>query len=217
MNEGAAAGSMALVCCGAGANAPSGICRNRMETWMTTTQRWLPLFALALALGACSKNEPADTAAAPTAAPAAATADAPAAAAVAAVADEISDMSGEIALTGARMARYYVALDKLATLQKQNPELEELAMDANESTEQFVARIEREPRIAAALAASGMSALEYARTSEALVSSLFAQGMMEAGLTKELPPDANKANIEFVKAHQAEIEAKMKAAGDDAG
>ena len=184
---------------------------------MTPTQRCLSLLALALALGACSKDQPADTAAAPAAGPAAAAPQAPAAAAVAAATDEIADMSGEIPLTEARMARYYIALEKLAALEKQEPELEELAMDANETTEQFVARIEREPRIAAALAASGMSALEYARTSEALVASMFAQGMIEAGLTKELPPGANKANIEFVKAHQAEIEAKMKAAGSDAG
>lgn len=183
---------------------------------MTNTQRWLPLIALALALGACSKNEPAATTGT-AAAPAAATPEASAASPVAAVAeatDEIADLTGEIPLTEARMARYYVALEKLAALQQQHKDLEDFAMDASENTAQFVARVEREPRIVAALAEAGMSPLEYTRTSEALVASLFAYGMLEAGAIKELPPEANKDNVAFVKAHKAEIEARMKAGGD---
>lgn len=178
---------------------------------MTPMHRWLSLLALALALGACSDDRPADTAAAP--APAASEAATSTPADAPAGTGELADLTGEIALDKARLDRYFAALASLGALVKQDPSLEQFEMGDSETTDQFVARIEAEPRIRAALAEAGMSAREYARTSEALVASMFAVGMLEAGAIKELPPEANKANVEFVKAHMAEIESRMKALG----
>ena len=180
---------------------------------MTPMQRWLSPFALALALAACSDDRPADTAAAPppaaSEAPTATPANAPA------DTENLGDITGEIALDKARLDRYFAALANLGALVKQDPSLDGLEMGDSETTEQFVARIEAQPRIRAALAQAGMSAREYVRTSEALVASMYLVSMLETGTIKELPPEANKANVEFVKAHMAEIEPRMEALGAD--
>lgn len=179
---------------------------------MTSMQRWLAPLALALALAACSGDRPADSAAAPAAAAPEAPAATPADAATAA-AEELANISGEIALDKARLDRYFAAMSNLNALVKQDPALEDVEMGDSETTDQFVARIEAEPRVRAALAQAGMSAREYTLTSEALVASMYVVTMLETGTIKELPPEANKANVEFVKAHMAEIESRMQALG----
>jgi len=54
-----------------------------------------------------------------------------------------------------------------------------------------------------------MSVRDYAYTAQSLVGTMMAVGAVEAGLVKEIPEEVNPRNVEFVKAHRAELEKMM--------
>ena len=175
----------------------------------------LPLSAaLVLALAAC--NKPADTANAPAdAAPVAtvATVVAPAAdnAIVQAPADAGSIDTYDLTMDNVHaMMKAQVAL---AAAEKADPTLDS-AMNISEETDaQYVARLESTPKVRAAIEAAGMSVHDYAYTAQSLVATMMAVGAVEAGQLKDIPDGVNPRNVEFVKAHRAELEKMMQPEG----
>ena len=183
---------------------------------MRIARRTLPLLALALVLAAChGRDAPATDAA--TAAPAA---EVPTAATVTEApetAPAADTASFELTMDG--VDRWLAATRDIAELVKQDPALEDAtAMDANEGTDAFVARLDSLPKVAAAIRGAGLSTRDYAMTSEAVTGALFAVGMLEAGAIKELPPELkDNQHVRFVQEHKDEIGAKIKAMQADAG
>ena len=54
---------------------------------------------------------------------------------------------------------------------------------------------------------------DYAYTTQSLVATMMAVGAVEAGQLKDMPEGVNPHNVEFVKAHGAQIQKKMEALG----
>lgn len=174
---------------------------------------------LLLALAACAKQEtpPPETTAAPAVGPAedaaAAATAAPQDAAPETGAPETGTLNpGTIELTMPRVERWLAATAKIGGLVEKDPSLEDVtAMDASESIDTYVARLESHPGVAAAIASAGTSPRDYALTSAAVTAAMFAQGMLEAGAIKQLPEGINQQHVDFIREHKDEIAAKMKA------
>jgi len=169
----------------------------------------LPLSAaLVLALAAC--NKPADTATA--SADVATTATVVAApAAEPAVAQAPAD-SGSIVTYDLTMDNVHAMMKAqvaLAAVEKADPTLDSAMNISEENDAQYVARLESTPKVRAAIEAAGMSVRDYAYTAQSLVGTMMAVGAVEAGLVKEIPEEVNPRNVEFVKAHRAELEKMM--------
>jgi hypothetical protein len=95
--------------------------------------------------------------------------------------------------------------EKLPNLNMADPRLKTLS--------DIEAAIKREPLIANALHASGMSARDYAKFTLAFFQAAMIQGMQKSGLVKEIPKElqatVNLENVKFVEANQAEISKLM--------
>ena len=171
-------------------------------------------FALVLALAACTK--PADTAS--PAGPS--TVATPATAAAVSVASDAqapaaggSDSIDNFELTMANVDAWMHAQKALGEAVKKYPSLDPAINISEENDAQYVARLDASPEMKAAIESAGMSVRDYAYTSQSLVATLMAVGAVEAGQLKEIPEGINPRNVDFVKAHRAEIEARMKAMG----
>lgn len=91
------------------------------------------------------------------------------------------------------------------------------AANDDESLDQMAARFDRDPVMRKGIKAAGLTAREYS-----LITLTLMQAMMADGLLQKYPnakkPDMNLANLEFVKAHRAELEAATKELqGGDSG
>jgi hypothetical protein len=171
-------------------------------------------FALVLVLAACTK--PADTAApagASTVATPATTAAASAASEAQAPATGGSDSIDNFELTMANVDAWMHAQKALGEAVKKDPSLDPAMNVSEENDAQYVARLEASPAMKAAIESAGMSVHDYAYTSQSLVATLMVVGAVEGGQLKDIPEGVNPRNVDFVKAHRAEIEAKMKAMG----
>lgn len=119
---------------------------------------------------------------------------------------------GAIELTMPRVERWLAATAKIAGLIEKDPSLEDItAMDANESMETYVTRLESHPGVVAAIGSAGETPRDYAMTSAAVTAAMFAQGMLEAGAIKQLPEGINQQHVDFIREHKDEIATKMKA------
>ena len=76
---------------------------------------------------------------------------------------------------------------------------------------EMTAAMQKEPVVAQALAAAGLTAREYAKFLFAYMSSGMVAGMMEQGTVKEVPKElatsVNIENVKFFQAHKAELQA----------
>lgn len=183
------------------------------------TSNLLPMILLPLLLVACSRD---DAPAAGTAAsPAAADGEAPAAtappASEAAPATE-APAAGGLDLDGFelsmdRVDRWIDANRKISAVVQQDRSLEDVvAANANEPRDTYIARLESSPRVAAAIESAGLTTREYALTTETLIGSVLALGMVDAGAIPELPPAMRDSQpLRFVQANRAEIDAKLQA------
>jgi hypothetical protein len=177
----------------------------------------MPL-SLVLAAAACSKPA-ADTAAeAATAGTAPATADA-AAAAPAGSASKPVDMSAtddHFVLTMDKFDAYYATIAKLSDqMMAAGDEAEDMddatAMDASESVDQYIARVEADPRARALITSAGMSVSDYAHTNEALLAGMMMAGALESGALKTIPDGVDPQYVKFAQVHKAELAAKVAA------
>jgi hypothetical protein len=68
-------------------------------------------------------------------------------------------------------------------------------------------RIEREPDLADAIRAAGLTTREYSLLTLSYFNAVFALNMKKDGTIKELPPDILPENIAFIQANEAELNA----------
>ena len=85
------------------------------------------------------------------------------------------------------------------------------AMDASETADQYIARIEADPKAKALVTSAGMSVSDYAHTNEALLAGMMTASALKSGALKKIPDGIDPQYVEFAQRHQAELEAKMKA------
>jgi hypothetical protein len=175
----------------------------------------LALVVALVALAACSK--PAGTEGAAVAPDAAATA-APAAPADAPKATETA-ASGFV-LDMAKVDAYYATIGKITEMSMADPSLttgkdgeedDRVSMDASESVDEYIARVEADPKAKRLVTSAGMSVSDFAHTNAAMLEGMMAAGMMEATGKKEIPAGINPQYVEFARQHKAELEAKIEA------
>jgi hypothetical protein len=69
----------------------------------------------------------------------------------------------------------------------------------------FAARIDKEPRLAAAIKSAGLTSREYATLTLCYYPAMFAYSAKKAGAIKELPKDILPDNIALIEANEAEL------------
>jgi hypothetical protein len=177
------------------------------------TLKWTVAVAI-LALAACNKPAapPVDNAS-PSTAPAPATAAMPAHASVAPAPDANTGTIDTYELTMPNVDKVLKAQVALGAAVKADPTLDPGMNISEENDAQYVARVESTPKLKAAIESAGISVHDYAYTMQSLFATMMAVGAVKAGQLKEIPDGVNPRNVEFIKAHGPEIEAKMKALG----
>ena len=173
---------------------------------MSNVLRLSSCLLVAATLVACNQSEPA--------APAAAT-DAPASTAsvtapqTAPAATPPTADAAPVALSMDKVRTYVQALKNLAAAHKADPAVDSAQDISEENAAQYRARLQADPKIRAAIEAAGMSTNDFASVGDALIGAMMAQAALEAGQLKTLPEDVDPAAVEFVKQHQAELQALM--------
>jgi hypothetical protein len=181
----------------------------------------LALAVAFVALAACSKPAATDGAAAAPDAPASA---APAPTAATAAPAEAPKSTGTAAsgfvLDMAKVDAYYATIGKITEMSIADPSLatgkdgeedDRVSMDASESVDEYIARIEADPKAKRLVTSAGMSVSDFAHTNAAMLEGMMGAGMMEATGKKDLPPGINRQYVEFARQHKAELEAKIEA------
>ena len=166
---------------------------------MHRSLRWLLPLSLVVVAAACSKPAADNPAAAPAAVGVAAAN--PADAGTTPVDMSVSDTG--FVLTMDKVDAYYATIGKLSGMAAAagdggNEDMDDVtAMNGSESIDEYIARIEADPKARAMITSAGMSVSDYAHTNEALMS-----GMMTAG---DFPEAASAAMEEMLKkaAHRA--------------
>jgi hypothetical protein len=74
------------------------------------------------------------------------------------------------------------------------------------SLAEMAARIDKEPRLAAAIKAGGMSSREFATITLAFYQAMFAHMVQKAGATKELPKEISAENVAFVRDNESALQ-----------
>ncbi len=173
----------------------------------------LTLAVAVLALAACKPAAQTDKAVPSTAtAPVPATAAMPAHASVAPATAETGSID-TYELTMPNVDKVLQAQVALGQAVKADRTLDPGMNISEENDAQYVARIEATPKLKAAIESADLSVHDYAYTMQSLMATMMAVGAVQAGQLKEIPEGVNPRNVAFFKAHQAEIEAKMKALG----
>lgn len=181
--------------------------------------------ALVAALAACSKPAAETT---PSATGASSTADA---AAAAPDASEAGPKQTDTAASGfvldmSKVDAYYATIGKISEMYKADPSLavgkdgeedDPVGMDASESIDAYIARIEADPKAKRLVTSAGMSVSDFAHTNAALLEGMMAAGMMEATGKKDVPEGINPQYVAFAQQHKAELEAKLSALQAQAG
>lgn len=105
-------------------------------------------------------------------------------------------------LTDAESRRMVQLEDEIAAAE----EAEE-ADDEDQSLDAMVARINSDPRAAAALRRAGLEPREAVIMQLALIQAALAAELLDSGSIKEIPKDVNAENVRLVQANKAEITA----------
>jgi glycine/D-amino acid oxidase-like deaminating enzyme len=122
---------------------------------------------------------------------------------------EYEELSQKDELTDAEAERLESLEEELERIEDEEESEDSLLGGADDPStlSELAAQIEAEPRLAAAVAKSGMTPREFATAQLALFNAAIAHGFMKSGLIKELPPGVSKANVEFVEQHEEAITA----------
>ena len=84
-----------------------------------------------------------------------------------------------------------------------------LSGDASAMASGLMARLDNHAELTAALQQAKMTAREYAKFAICLLGARMAQGFLNTGVLRSVPAGAPTINVEFVKAHDAEIVAVL--------
>jgi hypothetical protein len=84
-----------------------------------------------------------------------------------------------------------------------------LSGDAVAEVAMLVARLENHAGLAAALAEAKITPREYGKFTIALIAARLAYGFLQAGVLPRVPSGAPTINVEFVKAHEADVTATL--------
>jgi hypothetical protein len=171
---------------------------------MSIVLRLSACLLMTAALAACNKSEPvAPTAATdmPSTAPAAPTTQPPTP--VATTTDDV-----HVALDMDKVKAYMQAQANLAHAAEADPAMGDPAQNlSEENTEQYIARMDANPKMRAAIEAAGLSPRDFANIGDTFLGAMMAQAALESGQLKTLPEGIDPASVEFVKQHNAEIQA----------
>jgi hypothetical protein len=176
---------------------------------MHRSLRWLLPLSLVVVVAAC--NKPAADATAAAAAPADAAAAAPADTQAAPTAD------GGFVLTMDKVDAYYATIGKLSGMvvaagDDGGEDMDDVtAMNGSESVDQYIARIDADPKARAMITSAGMSVSDYAHTNEALMAGMMTAGALESGALKQIPDGIDPQYVKFAQEHKAELAAKLEA------
>lgn len=106
-----------------------------------------------------------------------------------------------------RMQRYSAALRGFVALARtDSAAAEAMASNSNESTAQMIAKIEASPSAMKVLRDARLTAKEYVWITAAYLQAAMTEAALEANPNAKLPAGQNRQNVEFVRAHKAELE-----------
>ena len=88
-----------------------------------------------------------------------------------------------------------------------------LSGDAVAGVNGLMARLQNHAALAAALEAAKITPREYAKFSLTVVVAHLAHGFLKSGVLTQVAPGAATANVEFVKTHEADVNATLEALG----
>jgi hypothetical protein len=113
-----------------------------------------------------------------------------------------------------KMSKYSAAIRGFASLARtDSAAAEAMSSNANESTAQMIAKLEATPAAMKVLRDAGLSAKDYVWITAAWLQAAMTQGVLAANPDAKLPEGQSTQNIEFIKAHKAELEAMTKDIG----
>jgi hypothetical protein len=175
--------------------------------------RWLLPLSLVVVAAACSKP----AADAPAAAPAADVVAATNPADAGTTRVDMSATNTGFVLTMDKVDTYYATIGKLSGMvvaagDDGSEEMDDVtAMNGSESVDQYIARIEADPKARAMITSAGMSVSDYAHTNEALLAGMMTAGALESGALKKIPDGIDPQYVEFAQEHKAELAARLEA------
>ena len=173
---------------------------------MSIVLRLSACLLLTATLAACNKTESTaptavtDTPATPPAAPA------PQATATPTAAPD----DAHVVLDMGKVKSWMQAQKNLALATKDDPTMDPAQNVSEEDTAKYIARMEASPKMRAAIEAAGLSVRDYANITDTLLGAMMTQGAIDAGQLKKVPDGIDPASVEFVKQHNAELQALLK-------
>ena len=112
-----------------------------------------------------------------------------------------------------KMRRYAAAAKLLDEESKKNPSVVIDVNIGNEPLSESIATVERNDFVTDVLKRAGTSPSEFVTTMAAYLQAATASAALDADTNARIPASQNAANVEFVRAHRAEIEKLMSDAG----
>jgi hypothetical protein len=113
-----------------------------------------------------------------------------------------------------KMKKYSIAIRGFATLAKtDSAAADAMSSNANATTAQMIARLENNPAAMGVLHEAGLTAQEYVWITAAWLQAAMTQGVLESSSDAKIPEGQNPQNLEFLKAHKAELEAMTRDVG----
>jgi hypothetical protein len=110
-----------------------------------------------------------------------------------------------------KMQKYSTAIKGFAELAKtDSAAAEAMASNANQSTAKMIERLEASPPAMKVLHDAGLTAKDYVWIAAAWIQAAMTQQMLEANKNAKLPEGQNPQNLEFLKAHKAELDSMTK-------
>jgi hypothetical protein len=112
-------------------------------------------------------------------------------------------------LTMPKIRQMAAAMLAFAKEVEQDPALAKKLQDTEEpepkTLSELVARIEKEPRLAAAIKNAGLTSREYSTVMLCYFPAMSAHGLKKQGAIKELPKDILPENLALIEANEAEL------------